>query len=176
MRRRVWAVRRSDVDENIGVLRAAEVRAQERLVLRVRALRRDLRAVRRGRTRGRDVLREDDGRMRGDRRVLLAVPADRRGGRQVIEKRDTKSERRTAGGTRAAKCNFEQRHQFCHLTTQIRPPLSCRFEPRIFVGVFYENRRGNVVCEKFLACFAARLSPPTPPHFTDRCKTSPGRS
>ena len=84
MRRRVWAVRRSDVDENIGVLRAAEVRAQERLVLRVRALRRDLRAVRRGRTRGRDVLREDDGRMRGDRRVLLAVPADRRGGRQVI--------------------------------------------------------------------------------------------
>ena len=90
MRRRVRAVRRSDVDENIGVLRAAEVRAQERLVLRVRALRRDLRAVRRGRTRGRDVLREDDGRMLGDRRVLLAVPADRRGGRQVIGKRGTK--------------------------------------------------------------------------------------
>jgi len=127
MRRRVRAVRRSDVDENIGVLRAAEVRAQERLVLRVRALRRDLRAVRRGRTRGRDVLREDDGRMRGDRRVLLAVPADRRGGRQVIEKRDTKSERRTAGGHAPRSVTLNRGTKFCHLTTQIRPPLSCRF-------------------------------------------------
>ena len=130
MRRRVRAVRRSDVDENLGVLRAAEVRAQERLVLRVRALRRDLRAVRRGRTRGRDVLREDDGRMRGDRLVLLAVPADRRGGRQVIGKRGHEERASRGLGTRAAKCNFEQRHQILSSNYANQTPSTLLYHER----------------------------------------------